>query len=171
MFLCYNSFLEPCVISSVVEVVRIPYVLNVNIQTIVTLVLLLWAGELSQYSVLLRAGRPGNRSSIPGRGEMISPLTFVSRPSLGPTQPPVQWVPLVLSPRLKRGRSVKLTTRLHLVPRSWMSRSYTSSHPKRLRGVWWDSFSFLVLFFIHTYSKFPWDLSAAGAWPWPLTSI
>jgi hypothetical protein len=32
----------------------------------------------------------------------------------------------------------------HLVPRSRMSRSYTLSPPKRLRGVYWDSFSFSV---------------------------
>jgi hypothetical protein len=37
---------------------------------------------------------------------------FGSRPALGPTQPPVQWVPGggVLSPGLKRGRGVTLTT-------------------------------------------------------------
>jgi len=35
----------------------------------------------------------------------------VSRPALGPTQPPVQWVPRVLSPGIKRGRGVTLTTR------------------------------------------------------------
>jgi hypothetical protein len=29
----------------------------------------------------------------------------------------------------------------HLVPRSRMSRSYTSSPPKRLHGLYWDSFS------------------------------
>jgi hypothetical protein len=45
----------------------------------------------------------------------------VSRPALGPTQPPVQWVPWVLSPGVKRGRGVTLTTP-HLVSR--MSRSY-----------------------------------------------
>jgi hypothetical protein len=59
----------------------------------------------------------------------------VSRPALGPTQPPVQWVPVVLYPGLKRSRGVTLTTHQHLVPRSKMSRSYTSSPPKSLRGV------------------------------------
>jgi hypothetical protein len=41
----------------------------------------------------------------------------------------------VLSPGLKSGRGVTLTTHPHLVPRSSMSRSYTSSSPKRLHGV------------------------------------
>jgi hypothetical protein len=40
-----------------------------------------------------------------------------------------------LSPGLKRRRGVTLTTHPHLVPRSSMSRSYTSSPPKRLHGV------------------------------------
>jgi hypothetical protein len=40
----------------------------------------------------------------------------------------------VLSPGLKRGRGVTLITHPHLVPKSRMSRSYTSS-PKLLRGV------------------------------------
>jgi hypothetical protein len=35
------------------------------------------------------------------RGQRIFPLTSVSRPALWPTQPPVQWVPGVLSPRAK----------------------------------------------------------------------
>jgi hypothetical protein len=56
------------------------------------------------------------------------------RPLLGLTrldrqrnpEPPVQWVPGV-----KRGSGVTLTTHPHLVPRSRMSRSYTSSPPKR----------------------------------------
>jgi hypothetical protein len=53
----------------------------------------------------------------------------VSRPALGPTQPPVQWVLGVLSPGVKRGRGMTLTTHPHPVPRSRMSRSYTSSPP------------------------------------------
>jgi hypothetical protein len=66
----------------------------------------------------------------------IFPLASASRPVLRPTQPPVQWAPGVLCPRLKRGRGVTLTTHPHLVPRSRMSRSY--SPPKHLRGVQWD---------------------------------
>jgi hypothetical protein len=59
----------------------------------------------------------------------------VSRPALRPTQPPVQWVPGVLSLREKCGRGVKLTTHSHLVPRSRVSRSYTSSPPWSLHRV------------------------------------
>jgi hypothetical protein len=75
-----------------------------------------------------------DRSSIPCRGERICPLASVSRPAVGSTQPRVQCVPGVLSPGLKRGRGVTLTTHPHLVPRSKMSRSCTSPR-KRPRGV------------------------------------
>jgi hypothetical protein len=37
----------------------------------------------------------------PRRGQRIFPLASVSRPALGPTQPPVQRVPGVLSPGVK----------------------------------------------------------------------
>jgi hypothetical protein len=79
--------------------------------------------------VWLRAGRPGDRGSIPGCDERIFPLASVSRPALEPTQPPVQWIPGVLSPGLKRGRGVTLTIHPLLVPRSRMSGSYNSSPP------------------------------------------
>jgi hypothetical protein len=65
------------------------------------------------------------RSSAEARG--FFPLASVSRPPLGFTQPPVKWVPGVLSPVLKRGLGVTLTTHPHLLPISRMSRSYTSS--------------------------------------------
>jgi hypothetical protein len=68
-------------------------------------------------------------------GQRISSLTSVYRPALGPTQPPVQLIPGVLSPGVKNGRGVTLTTHPHLVPRSTVSRSYTFSSPKCLRGV------------------------------------
>jgi hypothetical protein len=83
--------------------------------------------RVTQYSIWIRAGRPGYRSSIPDIGERTFFLASVFGQAQGPTQPPVHWVPGVLSPGLKRGRGVTLTTHLHLVPRSRMSRSYTSS--------------------------------------------
>jgi hypothetical protein len=62
-------------------------------------------------------------------------INFIDSCIIKPTQPPIQWVPGVLSPGVKPGRGVMLTTHPHLVPRLSMSRSYTSSHPMRLHGV------------------------------------
>jgi hypothetical protein len=53
-------------------------------------------------------------------------LASESRPALRPTQPAIQWVPEVLSPGVKRGRGVTLTTQPNLVPRVRMRRNYTS---------------------------------------------
>jgi hypothetical protein len=90
-------------------------------------------------SVWLRTGRPGFDLR---QRQRIFLLASASRPALGPTQSPVQWIPGVLSPGVKRGRGVTLTTHPHLVPRLSMSRSYTSSHLKRLNGMKRDSFTF-----------------------------
>jgi hypothetical protein len=90
---------------------------------------------------------PGDRGSIPGRGKKIFLLASVSWPALGPTQPPVQWVPTVLSPGVTRGRGVTLTTQLHLLPRSWISRSYTSSPPYASIGVLWDCSTLYISLF------------------------
>jgi hypothetical protein len=73
----------------------------------------------------------GVRSLI---GAKNLPLAFVYRLAPGPTQPAVQWVLGVLFPGLKRGRWVTLTTHSHLVPKSRMRRSCTSSSSKRLHG-------------------------------------
>jgi hypothetical protein len=84
--------------------------------------------------------------SITGRGKIIFPLASVSRLALVLTQPPVHWVSGVLSLGLKHSRGVTLTSRLHLVLRSRICRSCTSSPPKHLHGVRWDSFSFLYIY-------------------------
>jgi hypothetical protein len=47
---------------------------------------------------------------------------------------------------VKRGWGMTVTTHPHLLPRSRMSRSYASSSPKRLRRVYWDSFTLLYVF-------------------------
>jgi hypothetical protein len=52
-------------------------------------------GWRCRYSDWLRAGRPRGRSSSPG---MVKNFHFTSsRPALGSTQPPIQWVPGALS--------------------------------------------------------------------------
>ena len=56
--------------------------------------------------------------SNPGGDEIFRPSRLV----LGPTQPPVKWVP-GLSRGVKCGRGVLLTTHHLLVPRSWNSRA------------------------------------------------
>jgi hypothetical protein len=71
----------------------------------------------------------------PRQGQRTFLLAPASRPALGYTQPPIQWVPGLLSLWVKRGRGVMLTTHPHLVPRLSMSRSYTSSPPRCLHGV------------------------------------
>jgi hypothetical protein len=55
-------------------------------------------------SVSLTADWTTGRSRFdPGRGKRIFPLASVCRPALGPTQPPVQWLPGVLSLGVKGG--------------------------------------------------------------------
>jgi hypothetical protein len=96
-------------------------------------------GEMSRVAQVVQClatrWTTGRSRFDPRQRQQIFPLTSVSRPVLGPTQPPVQWVPRVLSLELKRGRGVTLTAHRHLVKRLRMSKSYTSSPPKRLHGV------------------------------------
>ena len=66
--------------------------------------------------------------SNPGGDEIFRP----SRPALGPTQPPAQWV-LGLS-RVEAAGAWGWPPP-HLVPRPKKEQSYTSTHPKGLRGL------------------------------------
>jgi hypothetical protein len=69
--------------------------------------LLIWVGTgvgagLAQSVQCLTTGWTTGRSGFdPRQGQRIFPLSSVSRPALGPTQPPVQWVPGVLSPGIR----------------------------------------------------------------------
>jgi hypothetical protein len=65
----------------------------------------------------------------PRQRQRIFPVTSASRPGLGPTQPPIQWVPRALSPGVKRGRGVMLTTHPLLVPRSGKRGAIPPLHP------------------------------------------
>jgi hypothetical protein len=57
--------------------------------------------KASRDSDWLWAGRPRGRSSNPAGGKTFL-FPTASIPVLGPTQPPIQWVPGVLSPGVKR---------------------------------------------------------------------
>jgi hypothetical protein len=54
----------------------------------------------SRYKDWLRAGRPRDRSSSPGRDKNFL-FSKSSRPALVSTQPPIQWVPGALSSGIK----------------------------------------------------------------------
>jgi hypothetical protein len=56
-------------------------------------------------------GRPG---FDPRQRQTILPLASVCRPALKPTQPPINWVPGVLSPGVNSGHIVTLTTQIQI---------------------------------------------------------
>jgi hypothetical protein len=82
-------------------------------------------------------------------GEKDFSLSLCIQTGLGSTQPHVQWVFRVLSLEVKCEHGRMLTTRhLHLVLKSTMSMSYTSSAPpKCLHSVYWGHLYFTLLYF------------------------
>jgi len=69
-----------------------------------------------------------------------------SRPALRPTQSPIQWLPGIS--RGQSGRGVTLTTHPHLAPRLKKEKSYTSTPPLDLRGLFYGRL-YLYLYVIN----------------------
>jgi hypothetical protein len=72
--------------------------------TLSIIILLLGPGVAQAVQCLATDWTTGRSGFDPLQRKEIFPLTSVSRPALRPTQPPVQWVPGVLSPGVKRGQ-------------------------------------------------------------------
>jgi hypothetical protein len=79
----------------------------------------------SRYRDWLQAERQSVRSSSTGRVSNFH-FSISSRPALGSTQPPIQWVPWASFPGCKTVGALKQTTHLELVLRS---RKRGSIHP------------------------------------------
>jgi hypothetical protein len=75
----------------------------------------------------LRAGRPRGRSSSPARVKIFL-FSTSSRPALRPIQLPIQWVPVAVSPGVKRpgSQSDHSPPASAEVKKMWI---YTSTHP------------------------------------------
>jgi hypothetical protein len=73
------------------------------------------------------------RGSIPDMGKIFL-FSVASEPVLEPTQPPIQWVPWATSSRGQRGRGMKLTRQLYLLPRSRIVELHLHS-PEYLHGT------------------------------------
>jgi hypothetical protein len=87
---------------------------------------LLAGAERSLHIDWLWAGWPRCRRSTPGRGKTFL-LSTSTRPALRSTQPPIQWVPEPLSPRVKRqGRVDDQSPTSADVKNTWI---YTSTPP------------------------------------------
>jgi hypothetical protein len=109
--------------------------------------------ELAQwYSAGLRADDRGFEFRL-GLGNFLL-TTAVSRPNLGPTQPPIQWVAGTFSVGLNRsGREAD-----HSPPRSKNAWSYNSTPPIWLHGFGAhlnhrDKFTFTLFLFYYSRSK------------------
>jgi hypothetical protein len=109
-------------------------------------------GWRSRYSNWLRAGRPSARSSSSGGGKNFHFLS--SRPALGSTQPPFQWVTGALSRGIKRqGREADHSPPASVEAKKWI---YTSTPPYALMALCLikrrDNFTFFTNISLRTCS-------------------
>jgi hypothetical protein len=101
--------------------------------------------------VWLQTGRPGDPGSIPGRGNRFSSNLCVQT-GTGAHLSSCTMGTGGSFPVVKGDRGVTLTTHPHLVSRSRMSRSYTSSPLCASIGMLWDYLFLLInMYYIHLY--------------------
>jgi hypothetical protein len=81
----------------------------------------------SGLDTIFQTGGQGDRGSTPSGGKEGFSSSLCVQTGSGAHPVSCTMGTAVLSPGVKRSRGVILTTQPHLVPRSWMSRSYTSS--------------------------------------------
>jgi hypothetical protein len=122
---CYQSFHNLCL--------RLLESTKILIHKKVILHILLFTRSRNSSFGLETGYRLDVRGSIHDRGKRF--FFTASRPAVGPTPPPIQWIPGVLFPR------VKLATHLYLVPRSGMVELYLHSP---IQGQFY--LSYLMLF-------------------------
>jgi hypothetical protein len=100
-------------------------------------------------------------------GQRIFLLAPAFRPAAGPTQPPIQWVPGVLSLGVKHSRGVMLTTHSPLVPRSRMSRSYPPPASMACSGTAYCTLPYFCHLFIKWIKQISGIVVYAGSiWHW-----
>jgi hypothetical protein len=89
-----------------------------------------WVSQVAQSVLCLTTKWKTGRSRFdPRQRRKIFSSSLYVQNSSGSAQPPIQWVPRILSPGAKCGLGVTLTTYPYLLTRSWMSRSYTPLSP------------------------------------------
>jgi hypothetical protein len=82
----------------------------------------------NDYNAVWRAEVPAFGSR---QGQKFPVQMKSSRPPLGPSYPPIQWVPQARIPRDKEAEGMKLNTHLHIVARLRRS-GVTTPHPRTL---------------------------------------
>jgi hypothetical protein len=112
----FISTIQLSIVTIESEETRFPYALPPMFTAHVSIFHIKEKRSRSQYINWLRAGRYRGPSSSPGRVKNYL-FSTSSRLNVGLLQPPVQWVLGHLSGK-QRGRCLKRTTRLQLIPRS-----------------------------------------------------